>query len=321
MTGRFRPTLSLHLLNFAKEGHADGWGHLFALARAAERAGVDRVLVSDHVAFGEALDDYAKPEVGGRVGGRQPTGPDGHWLDPLVTLAMVAAQTSRVRLGTQILQAAIRRPATLAKTVATLDVLSEGRLDLGVGVGWQQAEYDVAGLPFATRGRLLDQSLEVCTALWRDAPASYHADDLSFDTIHQSPKPLQPDGVPIWISGTIRPSTVRRMLRFGLRWIAWGKDEDMAESLPRMRDAIAAAGGAPEGLEASAPLPVSWTETGGIDLAPTMAAVPARLAAGQTDFSFAYLGRGNEDATAEALAGIVAAFDEVSGRADSPAVA
>jgi alkanesulfonate monooxygenase SsuD/methylene tetrahydromethanopterin reductase-like flavin-dependent oxidoreductase (luciferase family) len=82
------------------------------------------------VAFGENLDAYGDPKVGGSAGGKQPTGPDGHWLDPLVVLTTIGALTERVRLGTGILIAALRRPVVLAKTAATIDVLSGGRLDL-----------------------------------------------------------------------------------------------------------------------------------------------------------------------------------------------
>ena len=175
--------------------------------------------------------------------------PDGHWLEPLTTLSVVAGMTTHIRLRTQILLAALRRPVTLAKSTATLDVLSGGRLDLGVGVGWQRAEYEAAGLSFEKRGRLLDHSLEVCQTLWREQRASYSAPELSFDAIHQMPKPLRPDGVPIWISGSIRDTTVRRLVRFGHRWIPWGPDDrSMKDSLPRMKEAIAKAGSDPDAL-------------------------------------------------------------------------
>ncbi len=81
-----------------------------------------------------------------------------------------------MRLGTYILLAALRRPVVLAKQLATLDVLSGGRVDLGVGIGWQREEYEAAGLDFATRGRLLDDSLEVCQTLWREPRASARVD-------------------------------------------------------------------------------------------------------------------------------------------------
>ena len=83
------PQLSITLLNFSADDPGS-WEPLLARAEAADRAGVDRVVVVDHVVFGEALDDYARPELGGQEGGRQPTGPDGHWLEPLTVLAAVA---------------------------------------------------------------------------------------------------------------------------------------------------------------------------------------------------------------------------------------
>jgi probable F420-dependent oxidoreductase len=313
MTSKFKPQLSLHLINLAPEGHTAGWGHLLALARACDAAGIDRVNVSDHVVFGEALDEYAKPEVGGREGGKQPTGPDGHWLEPLTTLSVIAGQTSRVRLGTQILLAALRRPVILAKSAATLDVLSGGRLDLGVGVGWQKAEYDAAGLPFERRGKLLDHTLEVVQTLWREQRASFASPELTFDGIHQMPKPLQDGGVPIWISGTIRDTTVRRLVQFGMRWIPWGKDDgDMTESLPLMKDAIAKAGGDPDNLQASGPLPAVWDANRQLDLPRTMDAVPARLAAGQTDFTVPFYEPDVSKAEAR-LREIVEAFRAIAG--------
>ena len=137
--------LSIGVTSFAAEDPGT-WQPLFDAARVADEAGVDRLVVSDHVVFGERLEEYGRPEIGGQAGGKQPTGPDGHWLEPLTTLSVLAGMTSRIRLGTNILVAALRRPAVLAKSTATLDVLSGGRLDLGVGVGWQREEYDAAGL-------------------------------------------------------------------------------------------------------------------------------------------------------------------------------
>jgi probable F420-dependent oxidoreductase len=315
MPTKFQPQLSLHLINLAPEGHTAGWGHLLDLAKAADRAGIDRIMVSDHVVFGEELEEYAKPEVGGRAGGKQPTGPDGHWLEPMTTLSVIAGMTTRVRLGTQILLAALRRPVILAKSAATLDVLSGGRLDLGIGVGWQKAEYDAAGLPFEKRGRLLDHSLEVCQTLWTETRASYSSPELTFDRIHQMPKPLQTGGVPIWVSGTIRDTTIRRLVRFGERWIPWGKDDgDMAESIPKMKEAIDKAGGNPDDLQASGPMPVARDANGGVDIARTMDNVPARVAAGQTDFAYPFWAQGDEVALEAKLREIVEPFRKVTGR-------
>src|ERR1700676_5433056 len=111
------PTLSIRLTNFAADDPGD-WRPMFDRARAADQAGIDRVAVSDHVVFGEHLEAYGRPELGGSEGGVQPTGPDGMWLEPLTVLTMVAAQTTRIRLQTDIIQAALRRPVVLAKTAA-----------------------------------------------------------------------------------------------------------------------------------------------------------------------------------------------------------
>ena len=204
-----------------------------------DAAGVDRVVVSDHVVFGENLDAYADPSIGGQAGGRQPTGPDGSWLEPLTVLTAIAATTTRIRLGTAILLAALRRPAVLAKQLATLDVLSDGRVDLGVGVGWQREEYEAAGLSFEDRGRLLDHTLEVCQTLWTQQRASYQSAELTFDGIHQMPKPVQPGGVPLWISGTVNNAVARRIARFGSGWIPWGPAyADIPGAIAAMKDKV-----------------------------------------------------------------------------------
>ena len=180
--------LSTDLRTFAPEPATD-WSDVADFARRADRAGFDRLAVSDHVAFGADLESYGEPATGGILGGTQPTGPDGAWLEPVTTIAYLAATTSRVRFTTNILLAALRRPVVLAKMAATVDVLSHGRLDLGVGVGWQRAEYEAAGLSFENRGRLLDHTIEVCQTLWTTDAASYDSPALSFDAIHQMPKP------------------------------------------------------------------------------------------------------------------------------------
>jgi alkanesulfonate monooxygenase SsuD/methylene tetrahydromethanopterin reductase-like flavin-dependent oxidoreductase (luciferase family) len=136
----------------------------------------------------------------------------------------------------------------LAKSAATLDVLSGGRLDLGVGVGWQREEY-AAGLSFNERGRLLDDTLEVCQKLWSTRAASHDSVYLQFDHIHQMPKPVEPASLPIWVSGTVNCNVARRLARFGTGWIPWGDDAaDMITAIPRMRAEIEAAGGEPRGL-------------------------------------------------------------------------
>ena len=307
-----KPRLSIHLVNFAAEPPGE-WQRLFDLAVAADRAGIGRLVVSDHVAYGERLDRYGDPALGGLAGGRQPTGPDGAWLEPLTVLAMVGALTEQVRLCPMILLAALRRPIVLAKTAATIDVLTGGRLDLGVGVGWQQEEYEAAGLDFAARGRLLDQTLEICHALWTQERASVSTPELSFEGIHQMPKPT--DGtVPVWVSGTVNRRSMARLARFGSGWIPWGPDAaDIASGIDKMREAVAATGRDPSGIEVAANVRLERDDRGEPQITATMAAVPELIAAGATDLRVHLQSPRGVEQAAEYLAPWVEAFEAAAG--------
>src|SRR5437588_10502674 len=107
LSARPAPGLSIMLKSYAADAPGT-WQPRLDRARAADEAGIDRLFASDHVVFGEHIDAYGRPELGGTEGGRQPTGPDGHWLEPLTVLSHVAAVTTRVRLATGILLAALR---------------------------------------------------------------------------------------------------------------------------------------------------------------------------------------------------------------------
>jgi probable F420-dependent oxidoreductase len=266
------------------------------------------------VVFGEHLEEYGRPEVGGRLGGKQPTGPDGQWLEPLTTLSVICGMTSRIRLGTSILIAALRRPVVLAKTAATLDVLSGGRLDLGVGVGWQREEYEAAGLDFDARGRLLDHTLEVCQTLWRDQRAAYESDELRFEAIHMMPKPVQPGGVPIWVSGTITPRVAGRIARFGSGWIPWGPAaEDIGPAIKQMKQLVSGAGRDPSGLQVVGSLKIFTRPDGQPDLARTMDNVPGLAAAGVTDFRVRFTFGDDRREALENLTHVVTAFRAAAG--------
>ncbi len=284
MSGVGEPRLSVMLITFSRDDPGS-WAHLVRRAEDADAAGIDRLALPDHVVFGEHLEAYGDPRRGGSEGGRQPTGPDGHWLEPLTTIAHLTARTRWTRFMTGILLAALRRPVVLAKMAATIDVLSGGRLDLGVGVGWQEEEYEAAGLDFSDRGAQLDHTLDVCRTLWSETSADHHSDRLDFEAIHQMPKPLQPAGVPIWVSGTVNPRSMRRLARFGVGWIPWGPDAaDPVTGIARMRAAVEAEGRDASGIEVSANLAVVTDDTGRIDTDATFAPVPGLVEAGATDF-------------------------------------
>ena len=308
--------ISINLRTFAAaDPGPGGWQPVLDLAKAADAAGVDKVVVSDHVVFGENLEAYGQAELGGMAGGRQPTGPDGHWLEPTTVLTALGAITSNLRLGNNILLAALRRPVILAKSLATLDVLTGGRVDLGVGVGWQAEEYEAAGLDFADRGRQLDHTLAVCQALWSSCPADFSDDQLEFSRIYMQPQPVQPGGVPIWVSGTVNPRAMRRLARFGSGWIPWGDAMagDMESHISQMREAVASYDRDPSGLGVVGTLPIVRTDDG-VDLAATMDSVPAMVEAGVTDFR-AHLPIPSDAAAAhDYLAEVVAAFRPAAGR-------
>lgn len=309
-----RPQLSISLKSFAQEAPADGWRSLLDAARAADVAGIDRVVVSDHVVMGEHLDAYADPARGGAEGGRQPTGPDGHWLDPLAVLAHLAAVTDRVRLGTNILIAALRRPVVLAGQCSTIDVLSGGRLDLGVGVGWQAEEYEAAGLDYADRGRLLDHTLEVCRTLWTQPVADHDSPELRFERIHQMPQPVTPGGVPVWVSGTVQPRSMRRLARFGSGWIPWGPDAaDPVTGIARMRAAVAEHGRDPDGLGVVGQLRVPKGDDGEPDFEAAMSGVDAMVEAGVTDVRLGTGVPSDPEAAADRLGRAVEAFRRAVG--------
>jgi probable F420-dependent oxidoreductase len=310
------PALSIQPLNFAaKDPGVGGWRSLLDQARGADAAGIDRLVVSDHVILGEDLGVYGDPKMGGIEGGQQPTGSDGHWLDPLVVLSMFAAITSHTRFMTGILIAGLRRPANLAKQVATLDVLSEGRLDLGVGVGWQREEYEANGVPFEHRGARLDQTLELCQKLWREDSVGHHSDEVNFEKVYCNPKPLQAGGVPLWISGRLNSNVLARIARFGTGWIPWGDDAmDPVSGLAKIREALEQAGRSAEGFQVSSYLPVQLDGSGGIDVAATVAAVGPMTEAGITDLRVTLNLPTERDECEDMLSPLVRAFRSAAGR-------
>lgn len=263
------PTLSLGIPNFGGWCGGD-WTTFLEIARVAEEGGVDRLVVSDHVVMGQSTEAYRW--------GRFPTAPDGPWLEPLTCLTAMAAVTSRVRLATGILIAPLRPAALLAKTVATLDVLSGGRVDLGVGVGWQRAEYDALGVDFAGRGDVLDATVAAMRALWTASPASYNSPSVSFTDVHCSPQPAQPR-LPVWFSGTLTERHVRRIAELGDGWIPimGATLDDIREGATRLRAATNRT------LDVQAPLPLVRHEDKSVDVAGSLAHVPDLVAAGVTN--------------------------------------
>lgn len=298
------PTLTLSLPNFADATHDGDWSPLLAAAEAADRAGVDRLVVVDHVVMGEHLDRYD--------GGSFPTGPDGPWLEPLTVLAVLAGRTNRIRLATGILVAPLRRPVVLAKAAATLDVLSNGRLELGVGLGWQREEYDACGLRFEDRGALLEDSVARCLALWASGSAPLDPSRPG-ERVWCVPKPLQEGGVPLWFGGRLTPANLARIVRWGAGWLPWvDYRHDVGAGVRVLHRALEEAGRDPAGVAVSQRLPVVPGPEGLPDAVATMAPVPGLLAQGVTDCSLGLALPSDPDAAAAVLGELVAAFRAVT---------
>jgi probable F420-dependent oxidoreductase len=271
-----RPTLTIGLANYGSLFAAGEWHRFVDLARAADDAGVDRIVVVDHVVMGPHTENYAW--------GTFPVPPEAPWYEPLIVLAAVASATTRIRLATGILIAPLRPAVLLAKQAATLDVLSRGRLDLGVGTGWQREEYDAEGIDFSRRGQLLSDTLAACKVLWRDTPAELDTPTVKFRDIYCEPKPLQPGGVPLWIGGSLRPN-LDRLVKWGDAWIPimGATLEDIADGARQIKDAWSSAGRDPAALQVQAPLRIERGGDDRPDLARSIAGVPDLVAAGATD--------------------------------------
>jgi probable F420-dependent oxidoreductase len=299
-------TFTLGLPNFGSLPSGD-WRSLLDLAQAAEEAGIDRVVVTDHVVNG--------PNVASYPWGRFPTGPDGDWLEPLTVLTAMAATTTRLRLGTGVLVAPLRPAALLAKTVATVDVLSGGRLDLGVGTGWQPEELVALGVDPARRGAVLTDTIAACRALWAPGPTTFRSATVSFTEIYCSPKPTQAR-LPVWFSGTLTPRNLHRIVELGDGWIPimGSTAEDVEAGAATLRAAYLAAGRDPDELQVRHALPAVHASDGSVDLAATMAPVPDLAARGVTDVTMNILALDREMRDpAGTCVDLVSAFRTASG--------
>jgi probable F420-dependent oxidoreductase len=253
---------------------------LLDTARLADAAGIDQLVMTDHLAMGPHVEKYPY--------GKFPFPLDEPWPEPLTTLAAMAGATQRVRLGTGILIAPLRPALLLAKTLATLDVLSQGRLDLGVGTGWQAEEFAGAGLPFEGRGSRMDDTLRACRALWRDTPASFSSPTVSFDELWCLPRPVQPGGIPIWFGLRLNPKNVARIVEFGAGWMPLlDRDEELWSGVEQLRRAFREAGRDPDSLGVRVTPELARDATGRIDLDRTLDALPKLEEAGGSVASFA----------------------------------
>jgi probable F420-dependent oxidoreductase len=206
---------------------------LEALGEEAEARGIARIWVGEHAVQFDQYDSlypYAKD-------GKVPMPADIGLLEPLSTLSFLSHVTSTVRLGTAMLLLPQRNPVYVAKEVSTLDWLSKGRIDLGIGVGWLEEEFDVLNVPFVKRGKRTDEYLEVLKALWYEDPSSFTGDCYSLPSCSLYPKPVQ-QPLPIHIGGESK-AAIKRVARFGAGWHTFGRlPEDCVGAIDELNEEL-----------------------------------------------------------------------------------
>jgi len=212
-----------------------------------EERGFESVWVAEHVVL---FDDY-ESKYPYADSGRFPGGGDSGILEPLTALAYIAATTSRLRLGTGICLVGQRNPVYTAKQVADVDVLSGGRIDFGVGIGWLREEFEVVNMPFDHRGARSDEHLAVMKSLWTEDPSSFDGRYYQLPECRMYPKPVQQPHPPIHVGGE-SDGAMRRVARLGQGWFGFNRLPDQVpEALARLDTALSATGRSRAEIEVS----------------------------------------------------------------------
>lgn len=197
---------------------------LIRVAQAAETAGVDTLWAGEHHVL--ATSSSTIPATS-------------RYLNPVVALTFAAAHTRTIRLGTGILLLPQHQPLILAKELASLDVLSAGRLIVGIGVGWAEAEFEALGVPFHDRGTRTDEYLAAMRAIWSEEAPAYHGRYVSFQGVQAFPHPVQQPYPPIVVGGRA-PGALRRTVEQANGWYGFALDlDETASLLTRLREASA----------------------------------------------------------------------------------
>jgi probable F420-dependent oxidoreductase len=191
------------------------------LAQTAERVGIESMWTVEHVVIPVGYQSTYPYDPSGKI----PAPPDMPIPDPLLALTYAAAVTKTLRLATGILILPQRHPLYVAKEVATLDVLSGGRVVLGIGVGWLEEEFDALGIPFRERAGRTAEAVRAIRTLWQDGPQSFEGKYYRWKAVESHPKPLQKPGVPIVVGGHTELAA-RRAARYGDGFFPGVADEE-----------------------------------------------------------------------------------------------
>lgn len=211
-------------INFGVAGDVNAMIHI---AKAAEASGLESVWTGEHVVL---PDPRVEPS---------PSDPQTLFLDPAVALSHIAAHTSRLRLGTGVIILPQRNPLVLAKELASVDVVSNGRLIFGLGAGYLEPEFRALGAPFEDRGAVTDEAIEAIKALWTMEKPAYKGRFFNFAGIDAQPRPVQKPHPPIVVGGVSR-SGARRAARYGNGWYGFLTDiEATVQSIEWIRSYVA----------------------------------------------------------------------------------
>jgi probable F420-dependent oxidoreductase len=226
-------------VEFPSVSYREGHEAVRRFARAVEQIGYDHIDVFDHVVMGHPMD--GRPP--GPYNAAMPI------LEALMLLAHVAAVTTRVTLGTEVLVLPQRQPALVAKQISTLDTLSGGRVRLGVGVGWQESEYEALHEDFHTRGARMDEAIALLRTYWTEAEVTSKGPHYPTTLMAMEPKPPQGRRLPIWIGGNSE-AAYRRVGRSGDGWLASRVNDadDARRSIETIHRYAAEAGRAPSDI-------------------------------------------------------------------------
>ncbi|MEV6704076.1 LLM class F420-dependent oxidoreductase, partial [Streptomyces sp. NPDC051453] len=227
------------------DGLITSGGFLRDLAGTLEECGVESLWTVEHVAVAERYEPLYPYSNDGRIPGSSGAVP---MPDPLETIAFLAGASSSLRFGTAMIVAPLHSPVVLAKRAATIDRHSDGRLMLGLGIGWQKEEYAAVGVPYSDRGRRLEECVGAMRALWGSGPASYQGRHVSFDGLHSLPRPAG-GAVPVVLGGNSDPA-VRRAGRIGDGWFPYTiTPEDFARQAGLLREAACGEGRPQDAVE------------------------------------------------------------------------
>lgn len=245
------------------------------IAQAAEEMGFHGVSLTDHVVMGKNLHKYPF--------GSFPLPSEAPWYEPLTVLTMIASHTKTLHLGTAVLIVPLRNPALLAKTAATIDMISKGRLELGVGMGWQAEEYHVAGVPFENRAEIFWETLEICKLLWAESPASHDGNVYQFEDIWCQPQPMQGADLPLLFGLKMTTKNAEKIAQIGHGWIPIKTDAEFISTGKVLLDQAFKEHNRNEAPRIRGQLPTQIDSSGGPNLDLTLKELENSIAAGLTE--------------------------------------